>query len=266
MQMLSWFRRFAGEARDPAALLLIIVVVWEIASRFGFVPAYLLPSPSSILVKTWTLRAELAGHTAVTLMEILASFILAVAVGVVLALLVVYVRVFERAVYPLIVISQAIPKVALAPLFVVWLGFGFLPKVIIGVLIAFFPILVGVVIGMRSVDPEAVYLLQSMGAGRSKIFLYLRLPTTLPNLFGAMRVAVTLATVGAIVAEFIGANEGLGYVLVLSNGTQDTPLLFSALVLISLLAVILYFMTAVLERACIRWHVSGRHEAMHVTM
>jgi NitT/TauT family transport system permease protein len=252
--------------RDPGITVLAGFAIWEGASRLGLVASYLLPAPSAIGWRLLEARGSLFEHMIVTLYEILLSFIGAVVVGIVLALLVVYFKRFERAVYPLLVLTQAIPKVALAPLFVVWLGFGLLPKIAIGVLIAFFPVLVDMVIGFRSVELESIFLLRSMGASRRKIFWYLQLPNALPNMFGAMKVAVTLATVGAIVAEFIGANEGLGYVLVFANGLQDTPLLFAALAIISVLAIGLYILVAALERVFIRWHVSVRSESALVTM
>jgi NitT/TauT family transport system permease protein len=140
---------------------------------------------------------------------------------------------------------------------------GLAPKIIIGFLIAFFPILIDTVIGLRSVETESIFLLQSMGADRWKTFRYVRLPNALPNLFGGMKVAITLAVVGAIVGEFIGANEGLGYVLLFANGILDTQLLFAALVAISLLALVFYAVINLLERIFIRWHVSVRVRDRH---
>jgi NitT/TauT family transport system permease protein len=258
----SRVRRYVTELTYPGLVFVATVAMWEGASRLGVVTPYLLPAPSAILARLIELRAILWSHTVVTALEILLGFVLAIAVGVVLAIAVVYLRPFERAVYPWIVATQAVPKVALAPLLIVWLGFGLLPKVVIAVLIAFFPILIDTVIGLRSVEEQSIFLLQSMGAGRWKTFWYLRLPNALPNIFGGMKVGVILATVGAIVAEFIGANEGLGYLLIFANGILDTRLLFAALTLIAALAVLLYAATNALEKVCIRWHVSVRSGAV----
>lgn len=242
----------------PLSVVVAVILTWELGSRSGLVAHYLLPAPSSVLSRLVDWRGLLLVHALVTAGEIVLGFLLAVAVGVLMAVAIVHVRLLEAAIYPLIVASQAIPKVALGPLFVVWLGFGLLPKVIIAFLIAFFPILIGTVMGLRSVEPESMLLLRAMGAGRWKTFRYLGAPNALPSLFGAMKVAITLATVGAIVGEFVGANEGLGYVLLVANGTMDTPLLFAALVLIAALAVALSWVIHVLDGVCVWWHVSKR--------
>jgi NitT/TauT family transport system permease protein len=250
----------------PLSILVVGMAAWQLASSAQLVPAYLLPAPSAIASRIIALRALLWSHAMVTGLEILLGFLVAVVVGVGLAVAVVYVRPFEAAFYPWIVATQAIPKVALGPLFIVWLGLGLLPKVVIGFLIAFFPILIDTVVGLKSVDGESIFLLRSMGAGRWKIFRYLQLPSALPNLFAGMKVAITLATVGAIVGEFVGANEGLGYVLLFANGTVDTTLLFSALILIAALAVLFYLVVCLLEAVFIRWHVSRRSDAARITM
>lgn len=256
----------SAEAGIPLLTFVAGVVAWEAVVRLGLVAPYLLPPPSAVGARLVEARQMLFGHMVVTAIEIILGFLLAVVVGVALAIAVVYLRAFEAAVYPWVIATQTIPKVALAPLFIVWLGFGLLPKVVIGFLIAFFPILVDTVIGLKSVETESVYLLRSMGAGPWKIFRYLRMPTAMPNLFGGMKVAIMLATVGAIVGEFVGANEGLGYTLLVANGALDTTLLFSTLVLISFLAWVFYVFVSLLESAAIRWHVSKRNEIAPITM
>jgi NitT/TauT family transport system permease protein len=250
----------------PIATSVALLVTWELVSIAGLVPPYVLPAPSVILSRLGTVWPSLAGHSVVTVVEIVLGFLLAVVVGGALALVIVYYPPFEATVAPWIVVSQVIPKVALGPLFVIWLGFGLLPKVIIAFLIAFFPILIDTVVGLRSVDRDSIFLLQAMGAGRWKIFRYLLLPNALPNIFAGMKVAITLATVGAIVGEFVGANEGLGYVILFANGTMDTSLLFSALVVLSVVAFLLYAVIGLLQSIFVRWHVSQRVGSSAVTM
>jgi NitT/TauT family transport system permease protein len=250
----------------PVYIFAVALIAWVVVTEAKLVAPYLLPAPMAVLHRMIELRSLYAMHTVVTALEILLGFLLAVVVGILLALAVIYLRPFEAAVYPAIVATQAIPKVAIGPLFVVWLGFGLVPKVVIAFLIAFFPILVDTVIGLRSVDNESVFLLQSMGAGRWKVFRYLRLPAALPNIFGAMKIAITLATVGAIVGEFVGSNDGLGYLLLFANGTMDTTMLFGALVLISALALGFYLVIYALDAVCIRWHVSRRSGSASMTM
>jgi NitT/TauT family transport system permease protein len=259
-------RRRLARAMAPVYLFVAAIGTWVMVTEAGLVAPYLLPAPLAVVARVIELHPMLLGHTLVTALEIILGFLLALVVGVLLAIGVVYVRAFESAVYPWIVATQAVPKVAIGPLFVVWLGFGLLPKVVIAFLIAFFPILIDTVMGLRSVEAESIFLLQSMGGGRWKIFRYLRLPSALPNIFAGMKVAITLATVGAIVGEFVGSNDGLGYVLLFANGTMDTSMLFGALVLISLLAVGFYLVIYALDVVCIRWHVSRRSGSASMTM
>jgi NitT/TauT family transport system permease protein len=250
----------------PGATAALILMVWEAASRLGWLPHFVLPAPTEIakeLVKSWRM---LGSNAYVTTIEVFLGFLLALVAGVGLAVLMVYVRLIERAIYPWVVVLQVIPKVALGPLFVIWLGFGLLPKVTIAFLIAFFPILVDTLIGLKSIEQEPVFLLKSMGAREARTFWYLRLPHALPNIFAGMKVAMTLATVGAIIGEFVGANEGLGYLLLYANGVMDTRLLFATLVVISIVALILYGILAVIEKFTIRWHVSVRMDSSRATM
>ena len=250
----------------PFISFVAVVVAWESASRLGLVASYILPAPSTVAVKIQSMWAILAYHTWVTAVEIMAGFLMAVVAGVGLGLVMVYVKWFELVVYPWVIVSQVVPKVAIAPLFIIWLGFGELPKIVIAFLIAFFPILVDTLIGLKSVEQEPVFLLRSMGAGRLRTFWYLRLPTALPNVFAGLRVGMTLATVGAIIGEFVGANEGLGYLLLFANGIIDTPLLFAALVILSGLALVFYWAVVVVERLFIPWHVSVRGEIVAGTL
>jgi NitT/TauT family transport system permease protein len=193
-----------------------------------------------------------------TLVAILGGFALSVVIGIPLATLIVFSRFAERALYPPMVASQAIPKVAVAPLFIVWMGYGIMPKVWIAFLIAFFPIVIDTVIGLRSIPPEMLQLGRSMGGGGLLVFLKLRLPSALPNLFGGMKVAITLAVVGAITGEFVGSQAGLGYLLTSASGQMDTALVFAVLVTISVIAMILFMIIEILERLTIPWHASMR--------
>jgi len=242
----------------PALSFALAVAIWEMTSRAGLVAQYILPSPSVIAKELYVQRDLLLAHTYVTALEILLGFALAVFLGVGLAVLLVYVPVFEPIIYPWLVVSQVIPKVAIAPLLLMWLGFGLLPKVMIAFLVAFFPVLIDTMIGLRSVEREPIYLMQSMGAKGFRSFWHVRLPTALPHIFGGMKVAITLAAVGAIVAEFVGSNTGLGYLLLFANGSVNAPLLFAALVVISVLALLLYWAVSASERVFLGWHISHR--------
>lgn len=248
----------AASLRDALLAFVVLCALWEAGARAGLYPPYILPAPSAIALRLTETAGLLWGHMLVTVAAILGGFALAVVVGVVLAAAIVFVPFVDRAVYPWLVVVQVVPKVALGPLLVIWLGFGLMPKVLIALLIAFFPIMIDTVVGMRSVERDSVFLMRSMGASRANIFFRLRLPHALPHLFGALKVAITLATVGAIVGEFIGADRGLGYVLIFANGSLDTTLMFAALIWITVVALLLYAAVGGVERVLLRWHVSHR--------
>jgi NitT/TauT family transport system permease protein len=242
----------------PLGLAFIVLAVWEFGVRLGNIPAYLLPPPTAIfasLVNDWKI-IYLNIHP--TLISILGGFALSVVIGVPLATAIVFSRLAERVLYPPMVASQAIPKIAVAPLFIVWMGYGVMPKVWIAFLIAFFPIVIDTVVGLRSIQPEMLQLGRSMGGSTLRMFLKLRLPNALPNLFAGLKVAITLAVVGAITGEFVGSQAGLGYLLTSASGQMDTALVFAVLVTISVIAMILFMIIETLEKLVIPWHSSMR--------
>jgi len=199
-----------------------------------------------------------------TLYATLGGFVLSALVGVPIAMWIAYSRLVESFVYPLLVFSQSVPKVAIAPLFVVWFGFGVIPKVIAAFLLGFFPVIVATVQGFKSIEPDVIDLARSMGASPLKVFIKFRLPQAMPAIFSGLKVSVTLAVVGAVVGEFVGSNSGLGYVLQKANGTFDLPLMFAALVILSMIGVLLFLALELIERWVLPWHASQRHD-MQVT-
>jgi NitT/TauT family transport system permease protein len=243
---------------SPFLVVFAVLSAWEGGVRLGSVPAYLLPPPSSIvyrIVADWRL---LGMHTWVTTGEVLVGYVLAVIVSIPLAALLARFRPLENALYPLLVASQTVPKVAIAPLLVVWFGFGLLPKILIVFLICFFPIVVDALIGFRSVPREVLWLSRSMGASQWKTFRKISIPAALPNIFAGLKVASTLAVVGAVVGEFVAADRGLGYQLIVANGVMDVQLSFALLIVLSVLGVVLHALIDLLERAALPWHVSQR--------
>lgn len=254
-------RRLAAAAEAlwrPILLLAAVVAVWWFVSARGYVPNYLVPTPGQV----WTTTVEqwpfLLRNTTVTLYETVVGFLLAALLGLGTAILIAYSRTMERAIYPIVLFAQVIPKIAIAPLLVVWFGVGFAPKVILAVLIAFFPVVISGVAGLRSTDPELIDLAATMGAGPWRTFRKIRFPNALPHLMSGLKVAVTLAVVGAVVGEFVGADEGLGYVLLLANGNLDAALLFADLFLMSLIGIALFVVVEVAEALLIPWHASRR--------
>lgn len=241
---------------QTAAAFLAILIVWQLVGLK--VPRYLLPTPLGA-AQELVVRAPLLGqHALVTLWEIALGFLLAMLVSVPCGLAVAFSPTVERVVMPVLVFTQLIPKIALAPLFIIWFGFGLFPKVFMTFLLSFFPIIINAVVGFRSLDQEIVYLIRSMGLGPWRAFVKVRLPHALPNIFAGLKVAITLATVGAIIGEFVGSDKGLGYLLLVAGGDLRTELLFATLVVLTAIGLILYYLMACLERLAIPWHISRR--------
>lgn len=250
----------------PIAVVIALLVLWEIGTRTLGVPEFILPPPSRIVDALREFAPVLINHGLISTWEIVLGFALSIVVGVPLALAIFLWPPFARSVYPLLVSSQAIPKAAVAPLFVVWFGFGLLPKVLIAFLIAFFPIVINTVVGLGSLEPEKIQLARSMGFGAARIFFKIRLPSALPAIFGGLKIAITLAVVGAIVGEFVGGDSGLGYLLMQANGSMDTPLLFAGLVGLTVIGVVLFLLVELAERLAIPWHTSARSEGARESM
>lgn len=253
-------RRFIPSWVSPTITAMLMLVVWEFAVRLFDVAEYILPSPSRVAVELWEERVSLWSNALITGQEILIGFGLAVIFSLPAAMIITSFPWIEKAFYPLLVLSQTIPKTAIAPLFVVWFGFSPTSKILMAFLISFFPILVDAIVGLRSITPESRDLLRSMGASRVRIMMSLRLPASLPYVFTGLKVAITLAVVGAIVGEFVGSTEGLGYQLLQANSSLDTPLLFADIVVLSVFGTVLFYAIEFLEKFLIPWHVSQRSQ------
>ena len=235
--------------------LLAGLAVWEAAAQFGGLPAFILPAPSAVLARLATGLTEgwLLRHTAVTLGEVLAGLALGLVAATALGYLVAKSRLLERVLTPYIVASQAVPIVAIAPLLVLWFGVGLRSKVLICALIVFFPILINTVLGLRSIEPDLRDLLRSLRATRRQTLLTLEVPAALPVWLAGLRVGATLAVVGAVVGEFVGADRGLGFLINFGRGQYDTALVFVAAGTLVGLALALYGAVAVLERRLLAW-------------
>ncbi|EWY41891.1 ABC transporter permease [Skermanella stibiiresistens SB22] len=242
----------------PALTAVILVGAWYLAVLFFEVPRYLLPLPGEVVTRLIEDRDFLLRHGWVTTYETLGGFALSIVIGIPLALLIVSSSTIDRALMPWIVLSQTFPKIALAPLIVVWFGLGLVPKLIVTFLVAFFPILISTIVGLRSMERDMDELRLSMRASVWQTFWYFRLPLALPSLFAGLKVSVAFAAVGAVIAEWVGANEGLGYLLLTANANLDTPLLFAVLVLLMVLGMVLYHAIEMLERLLIPWHATIR--------
>lgn len=241
----------------PSLVIVVAIgLAWQLSTTVLGVPKYLIPSPASVWDVLTRHPQMFAMNTLVTFRELLGGFALAVALAVPLALFMSYSRIFERFVNPLIVISQALPKIAIAPLLLVWFGFGEFPKVLMAALIAFFPMLISATTGFKGIEPEVVSLARSTGASEFRIFWKIRLPSALPAMFGGLKLAITFAVIGAIIGEFLSGDNGLGYLIQSASGAQRTDMLFAALIIISLVSVLLFYVVEFAERKLIFWHQS----------
>jgi ABC-type nitrate/sulfonate/bicarbonate transport system permease component len=237
----------------PIALIAAILVGWEAYVRLAGVNPLVLPGPVRVVQALWEFRADAVRHTIPTLVETVLGFVLAVAMAILAAAAMDRAPAVRRAVEPLLVTSQTVPIVALAPLFLLWFGFGLAPKVLVVVLVTFFPIVVALMDGLRSAPPEAALLMRSYGATEGQAFRRLRWPSALPNLFTGLRISVVYAVIGAVFGEYVGAREGLGIWMQVSANAFRTDLVFAAIVVTSVLSLALYAGTGILERVLVPW-------------
>jgi NitT/TauT family transport system permease protein len=243
---------FLARFMTPAIVMVGCLVLWTAAIRFFDVPVYIMPRPEQVVADIVAQRALYLQHAMSTLTAILIGFFLAVAMAVPAAAAMVYFPAINRAIYPVLLTAQILPKVAIAPLFIIWFGFGLLPKVVMTCLICFFPIVIDTIIGLESVRPESLLLVRSMGGSRWQSFWKVRLPSALPSIFGGLKVAITFAVVGTLVAEFVGSDNGLGYLLVVARGDLNTVSVFSCIVLLIVLGFLLYFAVGAAERVVVK--------------
>lgn len=237
----------------PVASFTFLFVLWQWGVRAAGIPEYILPVPSEFLAKLWADRALITEHTLVTGKEIILGFLMAAAISIPLGFLIVSWKPLERAVYPVIVFFQLIPKIAIAPLFVVWFGFGLFPKVLLTFLLCFFPTLVASMTGFRALDERVLYLTRSMGATGWQTFRYVRLPAAMTYVFAGLKVSIVFAATGAIVGEFVGSNSGLGYLLLRGTSYLDMPLIFAVLVALSVIGIFFSYLVQYAERLLMPW-------------
>ena len=238
----------------PTGFIVLIIVAWQLVTQFThWAEPYVLPQPWDVVTRMAQDPAVLFGSFRVTLIEVIVGFVIGSLVGVVIALPIAYSPGVRNTLYPLIIASQAVPKIAIAPLLVVWLGLGWTPKLTVVALMVFFPVAMTSVQGFSSVDKNLIDLLRSVDAGRWQVFAKVRLPHALPHIFSGLKIGITLAVVGAVVGEWVGANSGLGYLLLHANSMLDTTLLYASLVLLVVMGVALFALMELLERLLMPW-------------
>ena len=247
----------------PIAILASLVGAWEIWVQIGDVPKWQLPAPSAVAVELAESRALLWDNTVVTLKEVALGFTAALAAGVILAALIVYSRILETSIYPIVIASQTVPVIAIAPLLLIWVGYGIEPKVIIVALISFYPIAVNTVDGMKSVDPDMVRMMRTLGASRWQIFSKLQVPTSLPFMFSGIKIGISVSVIAAVIAEWVGGSAGLGYLITYSQPLFLTARVFAAIVLLSVMGISLFVLASILERLMLPWyHTEKKSKAL----
>jgi ABC-type nitrate/sulfonate/bicarbonate transport system permease component len=248
------------QVTPPLLLLVLLLVCWQVVTTVWQIEPWLLPSPLQIVQAALDARGLLGPHIWQTMAETLVGFALATTVGFGLALTIDFSTTLRRAIYPILVVSQTVPIIAIAPLLVIWFGYGILPKVLVVSLVCFFPIVVSMADGLQSADPDLIALLQAMGASRGQVFWKVRLPGALPAVFSGVKIAITYSVIGAIIGEWVGASRGLGVFMLRSTNAFRTDWLFAAIAITALLSVILFLIVSGLERALLPWYHTAQRE------
>lgn len=245
----------------PVVLLASAVLVWQFYCAHYHIKPQVLPSPARVARMGWRYHNDLWANTLPTVKETLVGFSVSLVVGVVFAVLIDFFGVARRALYPVLIASQTLPIIAIAPLIVIWFGFGLMPKVIVVALITFFPITVSLIEGFNSTEKEAINLLRSMGAGRVRIFRIVRLPSSVPYFFAGLRIAIAYAVVGAIFGEYVGAKTGLGIYMQLQKNSFRTDLVLAAVFITASVSVFLFATTFLIQRLTIPWYFRARRQS-----
>lgn len=245
-------RRFLWNLLPPLTFVAMVALWWGAVEAFS-IPAYLLPGPGPVFSRLISDAGMLWTHSQVTLIEILLGFGLTIVTAIPLGLLIALSALAKQIVYPPIMLMQLVPKIAVAPLFLVWLGFGLESKVLLTVLMTFFPLLLASISGFMILDDRLLYLTKSMGASSFDTFRYLRFPAALPVIFSGIKTSATIAATAAIVAEFVGANKGLGYVLLRGTSTMDIELVFAVLVVLTLVGIAINYLVEFCEWLLTPW-------------
>lgn len=240
----------------PLGTILLLLGVWEIGVRYSQTPAWLLPTPSQVMITFWNIRTMLLTHAAITMLEALLGFMLSIVIAFIIALLMDSFSWLKRALYPLIIFSQTIPLIVLTVLFVIWFGFGMLPKVLVVILVCFFPILISLMNGLDAVDNDQIQLFRSMGANRLAIIRMVKLPAALPAFFSGLRISVTYSIMGAIIGEWMGAEQGLGYFMTLAQKGFKVDQVLATVVAICILSLIMVKTVDLLEYLLVPWNRS----------
>lgn len=246
------YRRLAAWAA-PAATVVALLGLWHLATVAFDWPVWLVPTPGEVAQSLWDNRSLLPRQFWITFLETIAGFGLGVAIGVPVAVAIASSRLLERTIYPVLLGLNAVPKIAIAPILILWMGFGYGPKIVVSFLLCVFPIVIGTATGLKSTPTELVELSRSLCASRSALFLRVRFPAAMPQIFVGLKVAISLAVIGAVIGEFVGSSGGLGWVIVNTNANLNTPLAFASMVLLGVMSIGLFYALVLLEKLLVPW-------------
>jgi NitT/TauT family transport system permease protein len=249
--------KHAGAIGWPVLITVLMLLAWELAVRMLGIRSIILPPPSAVLEVMVQRYDLLLTHLWPTVYQTVLGFLLSVVGGVFVAVLITYSAIIRKGFYPVIVVSQVIPKISIAPLFIVWFGTGAMSSLLLAFLIAFFPMTINAAMGFESVDEDIHRMARTFMGSRWQIFWKIRMPNALPYIFGGMKISITLAIIGVIVSEFVASQEGLGYLIKLAGGLLDTPLMLAAITALSISGLALYGIISGAERWAVYWQPSS---------
>ena len=238
----------------PATFFIVVVILWHLAVKLFSIPEYLIPSPYAVWQNITGNIGSIISDLGITMLESVLGFLLGNAFGILIAVLFVHSKTAERSVYPFMIALKAVPIVAIAPLLLIWFGFGLFGKVVMAALICFFPAIVNTTIGLKNVEPEAIDLMKSFSASKFQILFKIRFPSALPYIFSALKISSILSVIGAVVAEMAGAQEGIGFAIMMASYQVDTPTLFSSIIAVSIGGILFFGFISFLERKVLYWH------------
>ncbi|HTP96060.1 MAG TPA: ABC transporter permease [Burkholderiales bacterium] len=254
-------RALTTQVVSPLLFTLVLFLLWEAACAMLKLPLTILPAPSDVFAALWRYRAPILDNSFVTLWTTLAGFLLATAFGLALGIVVGWHKAIYAGLYPVLIGFNSIPKVAVVPVLILWFGIGEVPAVITAFLISFFPIVVNVATGLATTEPELEDVLRALGASKLDIMRKVGIPRSLPYFFGSLKVAITLAFVGAVVSETVGANKGIGHLMLSAQANFQVPIVFAGLIALAVLGIALYGITAAIEARFTRWAYRGQARA-----
>ncbi len=237
----------------PVIFFMVLLLIWEAVSRSGIFPPFVLPSPSSIILSLITNFTSMQYDILITLYEALAGFLIAIVLSVIIAAAIDSIIGLKKTLYPLLIISQTVPIIIIAPLFIIWFGYGYSPKVVIVVLICFFPITISLLQALATVDRERIDLLRSMGSNKFQIYKYVKIPSAMPGFFSGLKIAATYSIMGATIGEWVGGKSGLGVYMIRAKQSFETDRVFAAIIIITVLSILLLKIIEFAEKKNMPW-------------